>query len=428
VSDRSGAEPRVLRVPGDKSISHRALLLASIASGESRLRNVLPAADPQATATALRALGCTVPALAAGQALHLPGVGLRGWRPPRDILDCGNSGTTARLLLGALAAHRFVSVLDGDASLRSRPMRRVTAPLAAAGARFEERGAPDRLPIAVHGGPLGAIEHDSPHASAQVKSALALAGLLAGVPVVVTEPSPSRDHTERMLAAMGATVATDRLPDGRARLHIAPAAALEPLDLDVPGDISSATFLLVLGLLGSRPVRVEHVGLNPTRTGALAVLRRMGGWIDVEPDGHAGGEPFGHVTARPSELRGTVIDAAEVPALIDEIPVLAVAAARARGETRITGARELRVKESDRIATIVANLRAVGGQADELEDGLVVQGGDAPLAGRIDSAHDHRIAMSFGVLGRAPACRIDIDDPSLADVSFPGFWRLLEEA
>lgn len=415
---------RRVRVPGDKSITHRALLFGALARGRNRIRNPLTGADPQATAAALRALGCAVPPLDGGE-IVFEGVGAAGLRSPAGAIDCANSGTTARLLLGLLAGVPLRATLTGDASLRRRPMRRVTEPLAAMGARFHELDESDRLPITVEGGALRPYEHESAHASAQVKSALLLAGLTGNVAVTVTEPVLSRDHTERMLSAMGARLRTESLDDGRARVTLEDAGTLEPLDITVPGDFSSAAFFIALGLLGPTPVRVEGVGVNPTRSGLLPVLARMGARIDIANAHVEGGEEVADIVAWPSELHGATVVAAEIPAMIDEVPVLAVLAARARGETTITGAGELRVKESDRITALVSNLGALGASAEEFPDGLVVAGSDAPLQGTVRTHDDHRIAMAFGVLGAAPGASVEIDDPDVVAVSFPGFWELL---
>jgi 3-phosphoshikimate 1-carboxyvinyltransferase len=417
---------RSVQVPGDKSLTHRALLLAALADGVSRVRAPLDGADTRATAGALRLLGCAVPALH-GDELVIRGLGLRGLQAPAAAIDCDNSGTTARLLLGVLSAYSFSAELTGDASLCSRPMRRVTAPLALMGAAFEELGAPDRLPVRVRGGSLRGIDHVSEHASAQVKSAILLAGLAAGVPVSVTEPSLSRDHTERMLAHLGVLLERTGSAGAPARVALTPAPSLDPLDFAVPGDFSSAAFVLAHATLtATQPVRVTGVGLNPGRIGFLAVLQRMGGRIEVENLRESCGEPLGDVVVQRASLAATSIAAAEIPSLIDEIPVLAALAARADGTTLITGAGELRVKESDRIHAVVANLRAIGVDAEELPDGLVVHGSPRPLAGRVRTLHDHRIAMAFGVLGAAPGTALEIDEPAVVAVSFPGFWTLLQ--
>jgi 3-phosphoshikimate 1-carboxyvinyltransferase len=412
-----------LRVPGDKSISHRVLLLGALATGRSRLRGVLPAGDPRATGRVLRALGSAIPELA-GDELVISGGGLHHWRPPAGVLDCGNSGTTARLLLGALAGVPITARLDGDASLRTRPMRRVTEPLGRMGARVEHAAAGERLPLTIRGGGLVPIEHASPVASAQVKSALLLAGLTGGVSVAVREPHLSRDHTERLLVAMGVPLDRTIAADG-ARVACEPVDRLEPLDVNVPGDFSSAAFLLAWALLAARPLRIDGVGMNPTRTGLLGVLERMGARVQLEDRRASGGEPVADLVIEPAELRGTTITGDEIAALIDELPILAALATRAGGETRVEGAGELRVKESDRIAAIVANVRAIGGEADELRDGFVIAGSPKPLRGSVATRHDHRIAMAFGVLGAAPGNAIAIDDPGVADISFPGFWALL---
>jgi 3-phosphoshikimate 1-carboxyvinyltransferase len=416
-------QPIAVRVPGDKSLTHRALLFAALAEGTSVLSNLQTGGDAQATARVLRTLGCVVPALPPdGAVVPVAGVGLHGLRAAREALDCGNSGTTARLMLGVLSGCPFRSVLTGDASLRSRPMRRVTDPLARMGARFHELDEPDRLPIAVEGGPLVALRYESPHASAQVKSALILAGLTGSAEVTVREPFLSRDHTERLLRAMGADITTTRQADGGVVIASKPAGALRPLHFAVPGDISAAAFFLAWGLLSRRAVRVQHVGLNPGRTGLLRVLRQMGARIVVQGTAEQCGEPVGDVIAEPSRLSAVSIGGDAIPSLIDEVPVLAVLAARAQGETTIRGAAELRVKESDRLAALATNLRAIGVAAEELPDGLVVRGTDQPLSGAVRAHGDHRIAMAFGILGALPGCSIRIDDAAAAAVSFPAFW------
>jgi 3-phosphoshikimate 1-carboxyvinyltransferase len=418
-----------VRVPGDKSLTHRALMFAAAAVGESRLAGLLPGEDCRSTARVLAALGAPIPEPPAdGSEVVIRSGGLDGWREPAATLDCGNSGTTARLLMGLLAGRPFTSRLTGDASLRSRPMRRVTEPLARMGALVRELERPDRLPLELTGGPLLALDHRSPHASAQIKSAVLLAGLSGRVPVSVVEPALSRDHTERMLSALGARVVS--APEGEGwRVHLTPPERqLAPLEMRVPGDPSSAAFLVALALLADTgELRIREVCLNPTRIGFLAVVHRMGGHVQVENERTEGGEPVGDLIAAPSALVATDIGAAEIASLIDEIPILAILAARARGVTRITGAAELRAKESDRITVMVENLRAVGARAEELPDGLIVEGGDALPKGRILCHHDHRIAMAFGVLAALPGAIVEIDRPEVVDVSFPGFWRLLDQ-
>ncbi|HEX8848911.1 MAG TPA: 3-phosphoshikimate 1-carboxyvinyltransferase [Gemmatimonadaceae bacterium] len=411
----------VVRVPGDKSISHRTLMLAALANGRSRIRGILESADVHSTAGVLRALGVEIPAL--GPDVVVTGRGLRGLRQAPGELDCGNSGTTTRLMAGICAAHPFVSHFVGDASLSRRPMRRVARPLEMMGARVELTGG-ERLPMAVHGAALRPIAWESEKASAQVKSAILLAGLVGGVRVTVREPERSRDHTERMLRASGATVQVG--PDHSVVLD--PPRSLAALDVQVPGDPSSAAFVAGLAALADRgAITIEGVGLNDTRTGFFDALRRMGANVRVDPAADQGGEPVGTITVSAGNtLRATKVAGPEVPSMIDELPLLACIAARARGTTEIRGASELRVKESDRITAVVDNLVALGVEASELPDGLLVTGSDRPLRGKVVTHGDHRLAMAFGVLGALPGNDIAIDDRECAIVSFPGFWRLLE--
>lgn len=409
-------------VPGDKSISHRALMLAAIATGTSTIRRILDSGDTGSTALVLRALGVHVPALA--NTLTIEGLGLRGLHEPSALLDCGNSGTTARLMMGIVAGQAFRARFDGDASLRSRPMRRVTQPLVEMGARVRELGQPDRLPLEVEGGRLRAVEIVNEKSSAQVKSAILLAALTGGVGAVVREPVHSRDHTERMLNAMGAQLRTV-VDSGVMCVELDPVASLRPIDIDVPGDFSAAAFFLARALLGGPALRIEDVGVNATRTGLLDIVRRMGGTIHVEHRHGSGGEPIATLVAEASNLRATIIEPAEIPHLVDEVPILAVLAARADGETRISGAGELRVKETDRLRALAENLRAVGVQAEDAAEDLVVVGTDAPLRGRVVTHGDHRIAMAFGILGSLPGNEISIDDVACAAVSFPTFWEQL---
>jgi 3-phosphoshikimate 1-carboxyvinyltransferase len=410
-----------VRVPGDKSITHRALMLASLAPGTSWIGGALTAFDARSTARVLRALGAGVSPLVPARVVAVRG--RRRFHAPAGRLDCGNSGTTTRLLLGLLAAHRFRAVLTGDSSLRRRPMRRVTDPLTAMGARIEDLGAPGCLPLAVRGGQLRGLEYDLPVASAQVKSALLLAGLAGGVEVRWREPGGrSRDHTERMLRAAGFTITEE--DDGWRRFH--PDGRLAPFELQVPGDPSSAAFLVGAALLAeSGELRVTGVGLNPTRTGFLRVLARMGGPVGRESERDEFGEPVGDLVARPAPLRATAVGPDEVPGLIDEVPLLAAVAARAEGTTRFHGVGELRVKESDRLALLAENLRAVGVEAEAAGESLSVTGTDRPPRGKVRTAGDHRIAMAFAVLGTAPGAAIRVDDLACAGVSFPGFARAL---
>ena len=418
-------------VPGDKSITQRALILGAMAHGESRVGAAPRGADPLATANALRALGVRIHGLdgPAAVPLRIEGPGTGRWTQPRSPLDLHNSGTGARLLAGALAAQPLAVVLRGDESLSRRPMRRIAGPLRRMGATVEHLGRDGVLPMRVTGAGLRAIRHDGEVASAQVKSAILLAAVGAGVRVEVREPRRSRDHTERMLEAMGVRV-REGWRGGAWSVRIeAPPSRLAPLDLDVPGDFSSAAFFLAWAVLaaGTRPLTIRGVGLNATRTGFLPVLERMGPEVESVARGGDGGEPAGDlvVGAPGSGLRGVEVGGEEVTGMIDEVPILAVLAARADGVTRITGAGELRVKESDRLAAIAVNLRRLGVRVEELPEGLEIEGTRRPLAGRVECFGDHRIAMAFGVLGATPGCDIAVDDPGVADVSFPGFWRLL---
>lgn len=407
-------------VPGDKSITHRALLLAAMARGASRIVDPLVSLDVRSTARVLRQLGAAVPALRGAAPLVIQGRGR--FQRPADVLHCGNSGTTARLLLGLLAAHDFTARLTGDRSLRRRPMRRVTEPLTVMGARVTPPGA-ERLPLAIRGGPLETIRWELPVSSAQLKSAILLAGVAGRVPVAVREPAGmSRDHTERMLRALGF-----RLGARDGWIELAAGGAIRPFEMPIPGDASSAAFLVGAGILGARPLTIGRVGLNPTRIGYLAVLRRMGARIAVESAGDALGEPFGSIHATPASLRAVTVPPVEVPGLIDEIPLLAVVAARAAGASRFEEVGELRVKESDRLALMADNLRRLGYRASGEGNVLTVEGSDHPPRGRIRTDGDHRIAMAFAVLGLVSGARIAIDDRECAAVSFPGFFGLLEQ-
>ncbi|MGZ3482288.1 MAG: 3-phosphoshikimate 1-carboxyvinyltransferase [Gemmatimonadaceae bacterium] len=405
-----------IRVPGDKSISHRSLIFASLADGESVVRGVLDSEDVRATAVALRTLGVAIPPLA--REMRLIGDGLRGLRAPSNPLDCANSGTTTRLLAGVVAGQPFSARFEGDASLSRRPMKRIAEPLTYMGARLEfDRG--DGLPMTVHGGALRSIDWDTHASSAQVKSAILLAGLVAGVEVRVTEKSPSRDHTERMLRAMGVDVESD----GN-QVCLRPARKMNPIEIDVPADPSSAAFFVALGsLAGSGELTLTDVCLNPTRTGFLDVMTRMGADVQVVASANSGGEQIGTLRVRPSQLRAARVTEAEVPTLIDELPLLACVAAGAGVELEITGAAELRVKESDRINTVVKNLRAVGALADELPDGLRVHASRREFAGTIDPRGDHRIAMAFGILSAVSGNRITVSNAECVAVSYPGFWE-----
>jgi 3-phosphoshikimate 1-carboxyvinyltransferase len=415
----AGAELRVageLVVPGDKSISHRALICSALAEGTSRVRGILESADVQSTAGVLRALGVDVPAL--GPEIEIASPGRRALRAPSADLDCGNSGTTARLLSGVVAGAGLTARFVGDASLSRRPMRRVQAPLEAMGASVE-LPAHGGLPMTVRGVALTDVEWKSETSSAQVKSCVLLAALCAGVEATVREPTRSRDHTERMLAAMGAEVWTN----DEAVLLFAN-QTLSPLDLTVPGDPSSAAFFAGLAALAPRgELLARHVGVNETRTGFFAALREMGASIELERVVREGGEQVADLRiAAGGPLAGVTIGAEAIPTLIDELPLLACIAAYADGETRVTGASELRVKESDRISAVVQNLRTLGADAEELPDGFVVRGTRPRLRGTVVTHGDHRLAMAFGILSALPGNEIAIDDRDCVAVSYPGFW------
>ncbi len=408
-----------VRAPGDKSITHRALMLGALARGESHVGGALTSLDARSSARVLRQLGADISPLREGDSLRLRGRGRL--RAPDTTLNCGNSGTTTRLLLGMLAGHRFRARLTGDASLRRRPMRRVTLPLGRMGARFEEHGG-DGLPLTVRGGALRPLRYEMPVSSAQIKSALLLAGVVGGVPVDLREPAGrSRDHTERMLRAFGYAV-----EERNGWIEFRPGGRIEPFDIQVPGDPSSAAFLVCAAALAEAgELRIAGVGVNPTRIGFLRVLERMGATVRQETGDTSFGEPVADLVVGPAPLRSTEVQAGEIPGLIDEIPMLAVLASRAAGETVCRDVGELRVKESDRLGLIADNIRAVGGKAEVRGDDLYVEGVEHPPRGRVRTAGDHRIAMAFAVLGTLPGARVAIDDLACAAVSFPGFPEAL---
>jgi 3-phosphoshikimate 1-carboxyvinyltransferase len=407
-----------LRPPGDKSISHRVVLLGGIAEGVVIGRGFLVAADTMATVRCMRALGVDVEV--SGDTVRVVGRGLYGLRAPEDVLDVGNSGTTIRLLCGILSGYPFEATLTGDDSIRRRPMDRVIRPLREMGASFEAHLG-HFAPLRVRGGVLRAIRYALPIPSAQVKSAILLAGLYAEGETTVTEPQPSRDHTERLLEAMGASLTVRDLEGGSREITVRGPTQPQGVGLDIPGDLSSAAFFLVGAAAkpGSDLV-VERVGLNPTRTGVLDVLRTMGADIEVTELDEQGGEPVGTLRVRGARLRGVQISGGLIPRLVDELPVLAVAAAVAEGETVVRDASELRVKESDRISAIVRNLRTLGVKAEELPDGFVVRGGRI-RGGVVESGGDHRIAMAFAVAGRLSEEGVRVVDTDCIATSFPEF-------
>lgn len=407
-----------LRVPGDKSISHRALMLNAIADGAAVVSNLGPGADCVSTLRCLRALGVAIEAAGEAGTVRVQGVGLRGLRESEDVLDAGNSGTAMRLLAGLLAGQPFLSILTGDGSLRSRPMRRVIDPLRKMGAQLWGRRDDTLPPLVVRGGSLKGIDYALPVASAQLKSALLLAGLYADGSTVVREPRPSRDHTERMLAAQGVHISR---ADGA--ITLTPPAHLASLELQVPGDISSAAFWLVAAAIHpDAEIVVRDVGVNPGRTGVLEALAAMGAELEVIPRGERGGEPVADLVARSSRLRGVTVGGDLIPRLIDEIPVLAVAAAFAEGETRFVDAAELRVKETDRVRAVAVELSRLGGSVEELPDGLVVRGGRTLRGASCLSYGDHRMAMAMAVAGLVAEGETLIQGAEAAEVSYPGFW------
>jgi len=413
-------------VPGDKSISHRAAILAGIARGESTIRNFLPSADCLCTLAAMRALGARIDPLEelpghGPVALRVSGTAMQ-LRAPQSSIDCGNSGTAMRLLAGLLAGCPFESSLHGDASLSSRPMGRVIEPLRAMGAQIDALGeSPGCAPLRIRPAALKAMRHRMTVASAQVKSALLLAGMSADGETTVVQPATTRDHTERLLGAFGVAVRVN----GN-EISIDGGSLPMACDFTVPGDLSSAAFWFVAAAMmpGSRVV-IRDVGLNPTRTAVLDVLRRMGARVEVITT-HPDGEPIGEVVVEGAALHGTDVLKHEIPNLIDEIPAIAVAAASATGRTTIRNAAELRVKESDRIRSVAANLRAMGCAVDEFDDGMEIIGGRTLLGAELPSFGDHRIAMAFAIAGLSAQGSTRILDTACVDTSYPGFARHLD--
>lgn len=419
-----------IRVPGDKSISHRALMLGAIAEGVTEVRGFLESEDCLATMKAMRALGVLIEHSGGAQEVRVQGVGLRGLKPASHPLDVGNSGTAMRLMTGLLCGQAFASELIGDASLMKRPMERVAAPLRRMGARIETLDG--KPPVKIEpASTLRGIRYELPVPSAQVKSAVLLAGLYAQGATEVIEPAVTRDHTERMLVSFGCNL---EVAQGRVRLE--PPARLQACSVDVPGDFSSAAFFLVAGsIAASGALTIKDVGVNPTRTGLLDILALMGADLRVVNHRSAGAEPVADIEVRPARLRGVEVPKALVPLAIDEFPALFIAAACAEGETVVTGAQELRVKESDRIAVMAEGLTALGVACEVLPDGIRIQGRsaaalDGPVfeGGEIHSAGDHRIAMSFAVAGLRAAGPIRIRDVANVATSFPGFLTAAREA
>lgn len=417
------------KVPGDKSISHRSLMLSALAVGESRITGLLEGEDVLATAAAMRAMGATIERTGEGSwTVH--GVGVGGLMQPAGALDMGNSGTSTRLLMGLVASHRLTATFIGDASLSKRPMGRVIDPLSLMGAEFTASPG-GTLPLMVRGlVPAIPISYRLPVASAQVKSAVLLAGLNAPGITEVIEPIPTRDHSERMLRGFGADLTVEVDADGVRHIRLMGEAELKPQIIEVPGDPSSAAFPIVAALItpGSE-VTVTHVGMNPTRTGIYKMLEAMGADLSYSNEREVGGEPVADITARHSVLRGIEVPPAVAPSMIDEFPVFFVAASVAQGRTTTSGLDELRVKESDRLALMAEGLKAIGANVEEREDGLVIEGsGSEPLEGgaTIASALDHRIAMSFAVAGQHCYRGVTVDDVSPIATSFPTFEAIID--
>jgi 3-phosphoshikimate 1-carboxyvinyltransferase len=406
-------------IPGDKSISHRALMLAAVAEGECAITNLGPGEDIASTAECLRAYGVSVDGK--NGTTRVRGEGIGSWAEPDVVLDCGNSGTTMRILAGFAAHNPFTSVLDGDDSLRRRPMDRLVKPLGALGVRV--RTTAGHAPLYIAGGKLAGTEVELSVPTAQVKSAVIFAALAAEGRTTVTEPSRSRDHTERFLTALGAPIDVSDLPDGRRRVEIS-AFAPARFEIEIPGDPSSAAFIVTAAVL-TGSAEIPNVGLNPTRIGFLETLARMGAAVEWKTEAEHMGEPVGTISARASELASTGLEGPLVPLVLDELPLLAVLATQARGTTTVTGAAELRIKESDRIATIVTALRDMGADAEEKRDGFTVSG-PTPLKGTtVDPAGDHRIAMALAVAGLVADGETVIDGFEAASVSWPGFDGVL---
>jgi 3-phosphoshikimate 1-carboxyvinyltransferase len=412
-----------VRVPGDKSISHRYALLAALANGRSRVHGYAPGADCAATLACLRALGVSIDAAPPPPGLTVPSItivgrGLRGLHAPGDVLDAQNSGTTLRLLSGVLAAHPFTATLTGDESLRRRPMRRVIDPLTRMGARIDADG--DRAPLTITGGCLRPIDYTPPVPSAQVKSAVLLAGLQTDGETIVREAVPTRNHTELALEAFGVRVRT--IPGGVALEGTRP---LHAIDATVPGDSSSATFWAVAAAaLPGSDVELVDVGVNPTRTALFDVLTRAGARVDREPPRTLHGEPCGTIRVRPGDLRPVTIGPADVPGLIDELPALAAMATHG-GELHVTGAGELRVKESDRISALAAGLRGLGAEVEEFPDGFHVRGARRITGGTAHAAGDHRLAMAFAIAALGAERPSIITGAEAVAVSYPGFFETL---
>jgi 3-phosphoshikimate 1-carboxyvinyltransferase len=417
-----------IRIPGDKSISHRAIMLGAVAEGETIVNNFLPSADCLATVKCFQEMGIEI--AINGSRLQMQGKGLRGLSKPDGVLDVGNSGTTIRLISGILAGQSFETTITGDASIQKRPMRRIAEPLRRMGVRVEGRGKGEEIypPLVISGGKLRPIEYKLPMASAQVKSCILLAGLYADGETCVIEPAASRDHTERMLSYLGIKFA--KLAG---RVSVCGPASFEGREIDVPGDISSAAFLIVAGLLvPNSDLLLRNVGVNPTRTGILEVLHRMGAEVEVKDEEIVSGEPRANILIRNAEcgmrnLKGMEIGGELIPKVIDEIPIIAVLATQTEGKTIIKDAKELRVKESDRIKTISTELKKMGAKIEEKEDGMVIHGPTKLKGAKVQSYGDHRVAMSLAVAGLIAEGETVIEDTDCIETSFPGFEGQLKK-
>jgi 3-phosphoshikimate 1-carboxyvinyltransferase len=409
-----------ISVPGDKSISHRSIMLGAIANGTTTVRGFLRGGDNMATMGAFRAMGMQIDD--DGETVVIRGKGLHGLSEPGDVIDCGNSGTTIRLITGLLAGQSFFSVVTGDQYLRKRPMKRVVEPLTRMGARILGRSQGSLAPLAISGGALNAIGYESPVSSAQVKSAVMLAGLYADGATSIREPSLSRDHSERMFRLFGAS-----LESFDCGVTVRGGVELQGQEITVPGDISSATFFMVAALItpGSE-LLIRNVGVNPTRTGAIDILQAMGGDIQLLDQRELSGEPVADILVRTSRLKGCAIAGSVVPRAIDEFPAICVAAACAEGTTTIREARELRVKETDRISAMATNLRTLGVTVEECDDGMTISGAERLGGGSVESFGDHRIAMALAVAALVSTDGITIADTGCVATSFPTFFPLLK--
>lgn len=413
-----------LVISGDKSISHRAVMFGSLATGTTEIEGFLPGEDCLSTIRCFRSMGVRIEQR--GSSVTILGRGLRELMPPAEALACGNSGTTTRLLSGVLAAQRFSSVLTGDASIQRRPMKRVITPLCAMGADIKSISGNDCAPLSIRGKQLYGVHFNSPIASAQVKSAVLLAGLYASGQTTVTEPALSRDHTERMLRAFGAKVSTGSF-EGRPAVTVSETENLYGTEISVPGDISSAAFFLVgASIVPGSEVVLRNVGINPTRDGVISALRAMGANIEVLDIRNEDSEPAADLLVRYAPLHGTEIGGELIPRLIDELPVLAVAAACAEGRTVIRDAAELKVKESNRIHTMAEGLSRLGATVAETEDGLIIDGGAALHGGEVESYLDHRVAMSFAILSLVIDGEVKITHPECVNISASTFYEDLE--